>query len=155
MIWAYNTVGTTLFWLGDFEASAQNAMHGVRIWRSGNVQPHPEDVDTPVVGCLCYGALSEWHLGEIVACKAKLDEAVSLAKELNDMHALAVALHFAAYLAHYERNPTKVERLASELIELSTRHHYAQWLAVGSIHHGWARSVLGNPVEAISWIEQG
>ena len=37
------------------------------------------------------------------------------------MHALAVALYYAAVLAHYERNPAEVERLASDLIELSTR----------------------------------
>jgi tetratricopeptide (TPR) repeat protein len=155
MIWAYNTVATTLFWLGDFEASGQNAMHGIRIWRSGNVQPHPEDVDNPVGGCLCHGALSEWHLGEIVACKAKLDEAVSLAKKLNDTNALALALHTAAFLAVDEHNPAEVNRLTSDLIELSTRQNFAHWLQVANIYRGWARSALGNAVEGISWIEQG
>ena len=38
-------------------------------------------------------------------------EAISLAKELNDMHALAVALIFAGYFGHCERNPAEVERL--------------------------------------------
>jgi adenylate cyclase len=84
-----------------------------------------------------------------------MDEAISLAKELKDMHALACALHFAAFLAHYERSPTKVERLASEVIELPTRHHYAQWLAIGSILHGWARSAFGDATEGVSWIEGG
>jgi adenylate cyclase len=84
-----------------------------------------------------------------------MDEAISLAKELKDMVALAVALHYAAYLAHYERNPTKVERLASEVIELSTRHHIADWLAIGSIFHGWARSAFGDATESVSWIEGG
>jgi hypothetical protein len=51
-------------------------------------------------------------------------EAISLAKELNDMHALVVALTFGAVLGHFERNPTEVERLASELIELSTRQNF-------------------------------
>ena len=32
-------------------------------------------------------------------------------------------------LAHFERNPAEVERLASDLIELSTRHNFAHWLA--------------------------
>ena len=57
-----------------------------------------EDVDTPVVGCLCYEAMSEWHLGEIASCQATMDEAISLAKELKDMHALAMALAWAASL---------------------------------------------------------
>jgi predicted ATPase len=82
-------------------------------------------------------------------------EAISLAKELNDMNALALALNFAAYLAHYERNPTEVERLASDLIELSTRHQFGSWLAVGAIFRGWARSASGDTVEGISWIEEG
>ena len=68
---------------------------------------------------------AEWHFGEIASCHATMAEAISLAKELNDMHALAVALHFAAFLAHYERNPAEVERLASDLIELSTRQNFA------------------------------
>ena len=41
------------------------------------------------------------------------------------MHALAVALWHAGCLAHFERNPAEVERLASDLIELSTRQNFA------------------------------
>ena len=71
------------------------------------------------------------------------------------MNALAFALNFAANLAIYERNPAEVDRLASALVELSTRHHYAQWLAIGSILHGWARSASGDTAEGIPWIEHG
>ena len=71
------------------------------------------------------------------------------------MNALALALHFAEYLAHYERNPTEVERLTSELTELSTRQNFAQWLASGAILRGWARSTSGDTVQGISWIEKG
>ena len=55
-----------------------------------------EEVDRARRQCLCYEALSEWHLGEIASCQATMAEAISLAKELNDMHALAVALCYAA-----------------------------------------------------------
>jgi predicted ATPase len=48
-----------------------------------------------------------------------------------------------------------VERLASELIELSTRENFALWLAAGAMVRGWARSALGDPAEGISWIEDG
>ena len=123
---------------------------------SGGVKSDPEDVDTPVVGCLCHGALSEWYLGEISCCKANMDEAISLARELNDVNALALALTWAAaMLACAERNPPEVERLASDLIELSTRHNFVYWLAVGTIWRGWARSASGDTAEGIPWIEQG
>jgi hypothetical protein len=84
-----------------------------------------------------------------------MEEAISLAKELNDMNALALALHWAAMLGNCERNPAEVDRLASELIQLSTRHNFVLWLAIGAIHHGWARSATGETAEGIAWIEQG
>src|SRR6202043_4137232 len=154
LIWADNILAATLYFLGDFESAREYAMRAVQIWRSRGGQSDPEDVDTPVVGCLCYKAFSEWHLGEIASCKAKLDEAISLAKELKDMHALALALSYAAILGHAERNPDEVDRLASELIELSTRHNFVHWLAIGAIHRGWARSASGDTAEGIRWIEQ-
>jgi adenylate cyclase len=46
-----------------------------------------------------------------------------------------------------------VEHLASELIELSTRHNFAHWLAKGAIFRGWARSASGDTAEGIPWIE--
>ena len=71
------------------------------------------------------------------------------------MNALALALHIAAFLAHYESNRAEVERLASKLIELSTPHNFVYFLAIGAIFCGWARSASGNTAEGIPWIEQG
>ena len=100
MIGAYRALAGTLYFLGDFETARQYAMRGVQIWRSGGVQsPGRRGLDAPAVDCLCYEALSEWHFGEIASCQATMAEAISLAKELNDMPALAVALYFAAILA--------------------------------------------------------
>ena len=45
--------------------------------------------------------------------------------------------------------------MASDLIELSTRHHFALWQATGAIWHGWARSTSGDTAEGIPWIEHG
>ena len=84
-----------------------------------------------------------------------LDEAISVAKELKDTHALALALGWAARQAFIERNPAQVDRLASELIELSTRHNFVYWLASGAIWRSWARIASGDTTEGIPWIEQG
>ena len=66
------------------------------------------------------------------------------------MHALALALGWAARLAYNERNPAEVDRLASELIELSTRHNFVFWLAIGEIYRGWARSASGDRVDGMT-----
>jgi len=141
--------------LGDFESARQYAMRGVQIWRSGSVQSYAiEDFHTPVVSCLYHGAMCEWHLGEIASCRAHMDEAISIAKELKDMNALALALGWAASLGILERNPAEVDRLASELIELCTRHGFVQLLTSANVLRGWARSASGVDAEGIPWIEQ-
>ena len=155
MIGAYRGLAGSLFFLGDFEATRKYAMRGVEIWRSGGAPSHSEFLDAPAVVCLCYEALSEWHFGEAASCQAGITEAISLAKELNDPNALALALHFSAYIAHYDRKTAEVERLASDLIELSTRHHFALWQGTGAIFRGWARSASGSTTEGILWLEEG
>jgi hypothetical protein len=155
MIGAYRALAGTLYWSGDFESARQHAMCGVQIWRLGGVQPRVQDVSSPAVVCLYYVALSEWHLGEIASSDATMLEAISLAKTLNDMPSLVLALWHAAYLAHYQRNLADVERLASDLIELSTRQNFAFFLAGGEVVRGWARSASGDIRKGISWIEDG
>ncbi|MBV8970539.1 MAG: protein kinase, partial [Verrucomicrobia bacterium] len=155
MIGACQALVSTLYYLGEFETARQYAMRGVQIWRSGSVQYNAEDLDAPAVVCLCYEALSQWHLGEIASCRATIAEAISLAKKLNDTNALALALHAAAVLAMYERNPAEVERLSSDLIELSTVQNLAFWLAIGEVLRGWARSASGDPDQGIASINDG
>ena len=155
MIGAYRALACTLYYSGDFETAREYAMRGIEIWRSGTVQSPVEEITAPAVTCLCFGALSRWHLGEIASCHTTMAEAISLAKQLNDMHALAVALWNAGILAHYGRNRPDVDRLASELIELSTRQHFAWFLAGGEVLRGWTRCASGDTAEGLMWIEDG
>ncbi len=133
--------------LGNFETARQYATGAVQIWRSGQVQSPVEEVMAPTVVCLCMKALSEWHMRRINSCHATMAEAISLAKDLNDLQALALAQFFATFLAHFEGNPTEVERLASDLIELSTRQNFAYWLPGGKVFRGWARRASGSTTE--------
>jgi len=155
MIWAYNVLAVTLYHSGDFESAREYAMRGVQIWRSGGGQSHPEDVDTPVVGCLVYEAIVEWHFGETTSSQATMAEAISLAKALKDTHGLAMALAWAAGLSANDGNTAEVDGFASDLIELCTRHNFAFWRAIGVIWRGWARSTSGDTAQGIAWIEQG
>ena len=155
MIGACCASAVTHYFLGNFETSGQYAIRGVEIWRSRVVQSPVEEVDEPGLTCLAYEALIKWHFGEIASSHVTIEEAISLEKELNDLHGLASTLHYATVLAYWERNPAEVERLASDVIELSTGQNFAQWLAMGVVHRGWARSASGNPAEGISYIEDG
>jgi len=155
MIGGHIALAITLYFLGDFETGRQFATRGVQIWRSGGVQAAVEEVDNHAAGILYFAALFDWHAGDIASSHAMMAEAISLAKELNDMHGLAAALWHAGCLAYFEHNPAEVERCASDLIELSTRQSFAFWLAGGKALRGWARSASGDTAEGISWIEEG
>jgi tetratricopeptide (TPR) repeat protein len=155
MMGAYRALAVTLYYLGDFESARQYAMRGVQVWRSGGVESPIEEVTAPAVTCLSFEALSEWHFGEIASCHATMAEAISLAKELNDMQALTITLWHAGILAHFEGDPAEVERFASDLIELATRQNIAQVLGGGEVLRGWARSASDDTAEGISWIEDG
>ena len=155
MMGAWTALSLTLYFLGDFQSARQYAMRAVQMWRTGGVQSLVEELDVPAVTCLCFQALSEWHFGEMASYHATVAEAISLAKELNDMHGLAVALYWAAVLSLNERNPAQVERWTSDLIELCTRQNFPHCLALGTVYRGWARSVSGDIAEGISLIEEG
>ena len=155
MIGACANVGATHYYLGDFESARQYITRALQIWRSVGVRFSVQDVDAQSVACLSFEALLQWHFGEIPSCHATIAEAISLAKELNDMHGLAVALGHAARIASYERRAAEIESLASELIELSTRHGFAHWLAIGEVLRGSARSALGNTAEGLPRIADG
>jgi hypothetical protein len=125
MMGACTASTVTRYFLGDFDSSRQYVVRALQIWRSGGVQSPVEEVDVMAVTCLCFEALSDWHLGKTVSCHAIVTEAISLAKKLNDMHGLAVALYWAAQLYLNDRQPSEVEGLTSELIELSTRQNFS------------------------------
>ena len=155
MIGACQVLAATLYHMGDFETGRQHAVRAVQTWRSGGVHAHGEEANLLVVVCLAYEALSAWHLGETPRGQAAVAEAISQAKELNDVYALAVALYLAGILAQHENDPAGVERMTSELIELSTRHNFSFWLPGANILRGWARSVSGDTAEGIAWIKDG
>jgi predicted ATPase len=141
--------------MGDFETARQCALQGLEIWHAGKLQLQREEAYAPSVVCLCYLALTEWQFGEIASCEITMAEAISLAKELNDLHALVHALYWAAHLAYFLGNPTEVERLASDLVEVSTRQNFGTWLPHAGILRGWVRGASGDAAEGIAWIEKG
>ena len=66
-----------------------------------------------------------------------------------------MALSWAAIFGQLEHNLSDVERLTCELIDLSTRHYFPHYPALGTVLRGWARRASGNTTEGLSGIEDG
>src|SRR5215471_16624133 len=144
------------YYLGDFEAARKYFARSIEIWRSsGGAVSLVEEKDAPVVSCVFHKGHCEWHLGDINSARLAMAEAISLAKKLNDIQALTNALFNSGVFSHVERDVSKAERFASDTIELSTRHNFAFFSAIGSILRGWAWSASGKAEEGILSIENG
>jgi tetratricopeptide (TPR) repeat protein len=155
MVGAYECLASAWYFCGNFDAAYESAVLGVDIWRSGKVQSPVEELMTPGVVCLSYKALAEWHLREPASYQATIGEAVSVANQLHDMHALVLALYWSAFLARSDGDFAEVGRLASDLMETSTRLTFATWLPHARVLRGWARSASGSIAEGLSSIEDG
>jgi serine/threonine protein kinase/predicted ATPase len=155
LIGAYDALGATLLHLGDFERARRFATCGVEIWRSRALLSGVEELMAPAIACLCIQAETKWHFGEIASCRGTLSEAKSLAKKLNDVHGLVQALSVGGFIAYCEREASEVQRLASEMLDLSTRHNFAFFRSGAAILRGWAQSALGDTTQGVLSIEHG
>ena len=150
---AYMALAVTHYYLGNFTHAREEATSGVRLWRSGVEKSEVEELDEPIIGCLCHKAFCAWHAGQIASARSTMGEAILVSKRLKNTHGIAVALYHSSALCYMEQNPAQVERVSSELIELSTRQHFPHFRATATALLGWARSVSGVFTPAISWIE--
>ena len=155
LIGAYDALGATRLRLGDFESAKRFATCGVEIWRSRALLSGVEELMAPAISCLCTEAETEWHFGEIASSRGTLSKAKSLAKKLNDVHGLVQALLIGAFIAYCEREPSEVQKIASEMLELSTRHNFAFFRSGAAILRGWAQSALGDTTRGVLSIELG
>jgi len=155
LIGAYDALGATRLRLGDFESAKRFATCGVEIWRSRALLSGVEELMAPAISCLCTEAETEWHFGEIASSRGTLSKAESLAKKLNDVHGLVQALLIGAFIAYFEREPSEVQKIASEMLELSTRHNFAFFRSGAAILRGWAQSALGDTTRGVLSIELG
>jgi tetratricopeptide (TPR) repeat protein len=155
LIGAYDALGTTLLHLGDFERARRFATCGVEIWRSRALLSGVEELMAPAIACLCTQAETQWHFGEIASCRGTLSEAKSLAKKLNDVHGLVQALSVGGFIGYCERKASEVQRLASEMLDLSTHHNFAFFRSGAAILRGWAQSALGDTMQGVLLIEHG
>jgi tetratricopeptide (TPR) repeat protein len=148
-------LAVTHYYLGDFTHARQEATSGVRLWHSAVEKFQLEELDEPIIGCLCHKAFCAWHSGQIASARSTMGEAILVAKRLKNTHGIAVALHYSAMLCYMEQHPTEAERVSSELLELSTRQHFPHFRAWATALLGWTRSVAGLFTQGISWMHDG
>jgi predicted ATPase len=151
---AHNTLGVTLFYLGELQPARMHLEQGDILDDPQLHRAHPF-VQDPVVAYRTYAALVLWLLGYPDQALQKSHEALSLAQELAHPHSLAFTLDLAAWLHQFRREGQVAQERAEAALSLGTDQGFALWVAAGTIWRGWALAEQGQAEEGISLMHQG
>jgi tetratricopeptide (TPR) repeat protein len=95
------------------------------------------------------------HLGYIEQGRARMSEAISEARRLQQAYTLSFALCWAGWMETVTSSALEVQRLAEELIALANEHGFPWMLAAGLMHYGWSSGALRQPEQGASELTKG
>ena len=105
--------------------------------------------------CGAHDAWALWRLGYPDQGRVRSDEAVILAQQIAHPFSLGFALSFAAGFHQFRREGRCTQERAAAAINLSKEQGFAQWMAIGSMQHGWALVQQGQAQEGMAQLSHG
>ena len=151
---SHHALGLSLFHLGESAAALPHLEQGILLYDSQQHRPH-HNLQNPGVACRSYAAWALWHLGYPDQAGARLQEALTMARDLSHPYSMAYVLCFAAGLRQFLRHGPAAQEAAEEAIAISTEHGFPLWFAMGTCLYGWALAKQGQAAEGLGQIRQG
>jgi class 3 adenylate cyclase/predicted ATPase len=153
---ACQALGHTRYVLGDFASARELVERGSALY-----DPHQHRLlafrhgQDPGMICRCLAAFALWMLGYPDQAFTKIQEALTLTRELFHPYTLAVVLFGTALLHQLRREWHATQQMAEAVISLSNEQGFPFTLAIGTIFRGWALAEQGEGKEGIAAIRQG
>ncbi|HEY1377859.1 MAG TPA: AAA family ATPase, partial [Gemmataceae bacterium] len=143
---SHQASAVTTLCLGEPAATVGHMERGVALY---DPQRHGLHTDVfghdPGVACRAFGAVALWLLGFPDRALHESGEAVRLGHELSQPNTQALALHFAAMLRQFRREPVAAGVLAELSAAIAADQGFSFWHAGGTVLRGWAAAVGGDP----------
>lgn len=144
------------FHCAQFERSVEAAEQTLAGYDPGRdiniVAAHGEN---PMVSSLCWAGRSLWFLGRTAEAVARLEQALRAAEMQGHSFALALANEHMARLRQHMGEPSATLAHAARAVALGEEFGFPYRIASGSVLRGWARAMLGDPLEGLEEIDQG
>ena len=153
---AHRMLGAALFWQGELVRARAHLEHGIAIYdpQEHHVYTFRFVINNPGVACRAYAAWTLCLLGYPEQALERSQGAIALAQALPDHHGLAFAFTVASQVHKLRgEKQTALER-ADEVIALSSKLGFAQFLALGKIHRSHALVEDGRSEEEIRQMRQ-
>jgi predicted ATPase len=142
--------------LGELTEAHAHLEQGIALYDPQQHRPlafrHGRD---PGVTSRFVAALVLWELGYSSQALQKSHEAITLARELSHAYSLVLALTWGAECHRFRREGHAAQERAEAAIALCTEQEFAQYLATGTILHGWALAEQGQHEAGIAQMRQG
>jgi class 3 adenylate cyclase/predicted ATPase len=103
----------------------------------------------PGVNSLSRSSWTLWLRGYPDQALERSNRTIALARKLDHVHSLGLALSLAAMLHQFRREPRAVQAIAQEAEALSRQHRLSQWLATSRFLSGWASVQQGESKDGI------
>jgi class 3 adenylate cyclase/predicted ATPase len=157
LLWPHCALGLVLCTLGELTSALVHLEQGIALYDPQKHRPDRSQVSgqDPKVTCLSYAAWVLWCLGYPDQARKRIDEALTLARELSHPFSLAFALNFAARLNQPLRDVQAVQERTEALMTLSREQGFPFWLAGGAVRQGWVLAEQGQGEEGIAQMRQG
>ncbi len=109
----------------------------------------------PGIAMRCFAAWALWFLGRPDQALQRIQEALSLARDLSEPHGMAHALFFAAILHQLRREARLAQEFADATSSVASEHGLVMYQALAAMTRGWAQTGQGHDEEAIERIREG
>jgi adenylate cyclase len=153
---AHMMLGTALFHMGELVSARVHVEQSLLLW---DTEPPRTLVlagaNHPVVHNLSIASWTLWLLGYPEQARARSAEACTRAQESSHAYSQAFALNYASAFHQYRREPQRAQEHAEAVLALAKEHGFIRWLALGTIHRGWALAAQGAVQEGIRDLCQG
>jgi predicted ATPase len=147
---------TTFLHLGNFELALDHFEKALAIY---DPSQHRDDsflyALNPGVAMPCFAAWSLWFGGLPDQSLARIEQALTLARELSEPHGLAHAAFFASVLYQLRRDTLMAQYYAEAVIDIAREHGLALYGAMATIMQEWSASKHGGAREAVDQIREG
>jgi class 3 adenylate cyclase/predicted ATPase len=155
---AYHAAWTTCLHLPRLSACAEHAGQGAALYDRDQDRSHKflYGGHDPGVCAGNHRALSSWLLGFPDQAVVHAEEAVALARELNHLFSLVLALTFSSFLCHFRREPGSAREHVHSAAMVCTEEGIApHYLAIASIIRGWAEVQETRTIQGLAEIRHG
>ena len=150
------TQGTVAFWRGEHDVALRALRGALERYDAprGRAIRLMYGTDSRVVA-EAYVALALWYGGDATGARASARAAVDHARDLADVHSLALALVFSA-IVHLNRGELEeARRHADEAVARSTEQHLEQWLGSALFVSGLVLVRLGRAEDGFAALARG